>query len=471
MAFLLTKKNNLQSVETENDSINDADEAQAVNTYQDIAQAIQTIYTKKAYDKALFPEIISSSITDVLKDLDGRNTKDLNVTVAFSVQSSEALAAVSKITGNAVEVRQRTEEMAAAVTQLDTAILDISETARSSTEEMHDAASFSRESAEALLALSKSSNETSETMTRMASRVSGLSSAIEQISEFIEIIETIASQTNLLALNATIEAARAGDAGKGFAVVASEVKELSGETQKATDDINARIKHLKTEADDLLKIMGEAQTTVAEDGTLTTTAQDKMDRMNELMTANSMRMSELADTLTQQSSATKDISSHIDVVTGKAQQNAQNAQAVIEAVGQAKTLVGQRLADLEPRNIQDYELYRAKSDHYLWKSRLAEMLAGMISLEEDELADHRHCRLGKWYEALPDGELRRHSAYSKLEEPHMRVHKFGVKAAELYEQEDITGALAAYGEMESASSEVVAILDKLIERDRPQIRD
>jgi len=463
MAFMLAKKRDQQIAEEANDSV-DGDAVQKVDTHQELALAINTIYTKEGYDKTHIPEVISDTISDVLKGLDGRNQKDLNVTVAFSVQSSEAMAAVSKITGNAREVRQRTEEMSAALTQLDTSIRDISTTAQSSTEEMKEAASFSRESAEAIQALSKSSQETSETMSRMSSRVSGLSKAIEQISEFIEIVETIASQTNLLALNATIEAARAGDAGKGFAVVASEVKELSGETQKATDDINARIKHLKTEADDLLKVMSEAQATVTEDSELSTQAQSKMDRLDDLVTANSMRMNELSETLTQQSTATKNMSSHIEIVTGKAEQNAQNAQAVIDAVGKAKTLVGQRLSDLEARDITDYELYRAKSDHYLWKSRLAEMLVGMISLDESELADHRHCRLGQWYEALPDGELRQHPAFAKLEEPHINVHKFGVKAAELYEEENIPAALDAYNEMEKASAEVIAVLDELIGR-------
>lgn len=88
----------------------------------------------------------------------------------------------------------------------------------------------------------------------------GLSSASFKIGEVVEMINSIASQINLLALNATIEAARAGEAGKGFAVVASEVKNLAGQTTKATEEISQYINAIQSstaETVDVIKTIGE----------------------------------------------------------------------------------------------------------------------------------------------------------------------------------------------------------------------
>ena len=71
--------------------------------------------------------------------------------------------------------------------------------------------------------------------------VQSLACKAQDIGEVVSLIQAIAAQTNLLALNATIEAARAGEAGRGFAVVASEVKNLAGETARATDRIADQI--------------------------------------------------------------------------------------------------------------------------------------------------------------------------------------------------------------------------------------
>lgn len=75
--------------------------------------------------------------------------------------------------------------------------------------------------------------------------IGDLTNMTDKIGEVVTIIKKIAEQTNLLALNATIEAVRAGESGKGFAVVAEEVKQLAGQTNAATGEINELVSNIQ----------------------------------------------------------------------------------------------------------------------------------------------------------------------------------------------------------------------------------
>ena len=94
--------------------------------------------------------------------------------------------------------------------------------------------------------------------------ISTLSDAIARIGEVVTLISEIAAQTNLLALNATIEAARAGDAGKGFAVVANEVKNLAGQTAKATEEIGRQIDEIQSVSLTAVAAVKEIDRTIGE---------------------------------------------------------------------------------------------------------------------------------------------------------------------------------------------------------------
>ena len=94
--------------------------------------------------------------------------------------------------------------------------------------------------------------------------VQALKTTSARIGDMVGLISNIASQTNLLALNATIEAARAGDAGRGFAVVATEVKELAGQTARATEEISGQIGEIQGVTDQAVSAIGAISSRIRE---------------------------------------------------------------------------------------------------------------------------------------------------------------------------------------------------------------
>ncbi len=121
-------------------------------------------------------------------------------------------------------------------------------------------------------------------------RIRRLHETAQSIGHVVALIRSIAGQTSLLALNATIEAARAGEAGKGFTVVASEVKNLAGQTGRATEEIGNLIAGIQQSVDEAVETIVRISSTVMQ--------------LDQAATA-------VAAAVEEQSSATREISGNI----------------------------------------------------------------------------------------------------------------------------------------------------------------
>ncbi|RMD63345.1 MAG: chemotaxis protein, partial [Alphaproteobacteria bacterium] len=249
---------------------------------------------------------------------------------------------------------------------------------------------------------------------------------------------------------------------KGFAVVAGEVKALANETARATEDIRARIDLLSTEMSALTEAMAACMKAVDTGKTTIDEAGADMRKIGAEIETVSNQIAEIASNISEQSIAVEEIGKGVSEISRVTDRNSRNSQSTVEAVGEIERYVESQFQFLDGVTIDDAVLFRAKSDHFIWKKRLAEMLVGVTKLSEKELADHHQCRLGKWYDQVKDPRITAHAAFAAIATPHEEVHRYGKRAAKLFGEGQLVEAKEAYDRMSEASKRVVAGLDELI---------
>ncbi len=195
--------------------------------------------------------------------------------------SGEIERDLSGIADNITNVSRQANDVASAATQASETIQSVAAAAEELTASINEIS--------ASVSSSKTSADTAFDLTRAAdTSTTALVKTAEQMTGIVELIDDIASQINLLALNATIESARAGEAGRGFAVVAAEVKQLAAQVSSATKTISTEIKGVQSVSGDVVRSLKSIQTAV---------------------TGITSSISSVAAAVEQQSAATSEISS------------------------------------------------------------------------------------------------------------------------------------------------------------------
>ena len=238
------------------------------------------------------------------------------LTQGLAGAATEMEATAQSMSSVAAETNQQTVVVASAAEQTSANVQTVAAASEEMSASVHEIVSQVSQSA-------RIAGEAVENARRTDATVRRLAGTTERIGTFVEVISSIAAQTNLLALNATIEAARAGDAGRGFAVVASEVKELAGQTAKATGEIGERI----------TEIRGATQEAVAD-----------IEAIGRIIAEMSSYAGSIAAAMEEQGAATQEITRNVQEAARGTESVTTNIAGVREGAGQTGAAASQVLA-------------------------------------------------------------------------------------------------------------------------------
>ncbi|MCP4677861.1 MAG: hypothetical protein GY854_20555 [Deltaproteobacteria bacterium] len=110
----------------------------------------------------------------------------------------------------------------------------------------------------------RGSDEAHRSNERILDVTANLQSRVDRVDGVIEVIRNLAERTKLLSINASIIASEAGEHGRAFAVVANEIKDLAGSTAGAIQEISKVIVGLKEGFDQTIETIQRGQEDVEE---------------------------------------------------------------------------------------------------------------------------------------------------------------------------------------------------------------
>lgn len=352
----------------------------------------------------------------------------------FVMRANEAMQSIgdnSYVKNMLDQVESQTvtiNEMQESSGNLENSINDITNSIEHIRSSSHNVLQATNDSAEGMRVSAKVVKDSTEEINNINLQIQDFQEKITKISEIIDMVKKVASQSNLLALNASIEAARAGEAGKGFAVVADQVRELSNSTSASADDVVKYVGELQTSIAELAASM-DATTKKLEDGNKR--VEDSIANIN----AMESQMNDVTDevdsiyhAIDKQSAYTKDLSKVIGQITDSYSVLSQDCHDTGEHIYKIGRYIDTLRSDMF-RGFSDVTLLdRMKIfsiDHFILTWRVYNNAVGFESLKLTQLNNAtgpNACKFGKWAQSVTDTKITSSSQFKDMVQCHNDIH-------------------------------------------------
>ncbi len=329
--------------------------ARSVLIFPQQAQALEQLAAEEARQ---FDESEMARRQTMLKMADSLDQRIQTIVSSIDTGVKTLHTAASNLSANADRTQQQSGVVASATEQASGNVEAVSASGAQLSASIGEISRQVTQSAETVRAASNEAMDAKH-------KISGLAQSVVKIGEVINLINHIASQTNLLALNATIESARAGEAGKGFAVVAHEVKNLAGQTERATDDIASQIGAIQAETQTAVTAIENIAQTIA--------------HIDELSAA-------IASAVEEQNAATAEIARNVERASVGTRQVVENISDVTKAANETGTMA-QTVSGSADSLVRQMETLQATVDSFLVIVR-ADGAGGQLEWNQSWMTGH-----------------------------------------------------------------------------------
>jgi methyl-accepting chemotaxis protein len=257
------------------------------------------------------------------------NVKQASDSVASA--GTQLSANAEQTSHGASQQAERAHQVATASEEMSQTVEEIARNATNIAATTAQAAKTAKDGGTTVEAAVKEVGEIASTVAESASHITSLSELSNKIGDIIGIINEIADQTNLLALNAAIEAARAGEHGRGFAVVADEVRKLAERTTGATSEVSGIIREIQSNVTSAVTSIDHVTAKVNKGVDLSSKAGAELQTIVKSVEDLQQMVQQIATAIEEMSATSDQISKDIESISGISGATSESSKEVLKA--------------------------------------------------------------------------------------------------------------------------------------------
>lgn len=204
-----------------------------------------------------------------------------SVSVHMHDSSEAQVDAIGALSDTMEQFSMSINEIAESATNLSSVVADTCTDSDDVKVQIDATVEMSRKGREDMENVNEAMTVIKESIRELVEAINQVGAATKEITGITTLIGNISEETSLLSLNASIEAARAGEAGRGFAVVADEIRQLSEQTQTASNHITSIIKELMEDTKCVTDSARNSVASVTRQNELIESTGEKFSKVNE----------------------------------------------------------------------------------------------------------------------------------------------------------------------------------------------